>query len=176
MRGDERPARVCTSRTAANRPHARGDQRKRLTAIYWGSSGLVAASETAWVHRNTVTRKSVVVCSTPMTRNRPELPGSGRSRWTTNHLVTQQKTRNNRTYPDLWVANPLVAGSSQDPGRRVDARRPGSWRLTAQLPPQNGPYTAHGPAGGAGIELLISASPDLTHLVELTELMQYCFC
>jgi hypothetical protein len=57
-------------------------------------------------------RKSVVVYSTPMTRNRPELPGSGRSRWTTNHLVTQQKIRSNGTYPDLWVANPLVAGSS----------------------------------------------------------------
>ena len=45
-------------------------------------------------------------------RNGPELPGSGRSRWTTNHLVTQQQIRNNRTYPDLWAANPLVAGSS----------------------------------------------------------------
>src|ERR1700739_2398267 len=41
-----------------------------------------------------------------MTRNGPELPGSARSRWTTNHLVTQQKIRNNRKCPDLWVANP----------------------------------------------------------------------
>src|ERR1700730_11830915 len=77
-----------------------------------GSCGLVTASETARVHRNTVTRKSVVVYSTLMTQNGLELPGSGRSRWATNHLVTQQKIRNNRTYPDLWVVNPLVAGSS----------------------------------------------------------------
>jgi hypothetical protein len=39
MRDDERPAHLCTSRMAANRPHAPGDQRKRVTAIYWGSSG-----------------------------------------------------------------------------------------------------------------------------------------
>lgn len=45
MRGDARPARLCTSRTAANRPHTRGDQGKRVTAIYWGSSG--AASTTS---------------------------------------------------------------------------------------------------------------------------------
>ena len=69
----------------------------------------------------TVTRKSVVVYSTPMTRNGPRLPGTGRSRWTTNHLVTQQKIRNNRTYPDLWVGNPLVAGSSPPAPRQ---RRP----------------------------------------------------
>jgi hypothetical protein len=93
-------------------PRETADQRERVTAIYSGSSGLVAASETAWVHRNTVTGKSVVVYSTPMSRNGPELPGSGRSRRTTNHLVTQQTIRNNRTYPDLWVGNPLVAGSS----------------------------------------------------------------
>src|SRR5271167_2672211 len=55
--------------------------------------------------------KSLVVYSTAMTRNGPELPGFGRSRRTTNHLVTQQKIRNNRTYPDLCVANPLVPGS-----------------------------------------------------------------
>src|ERR1700730_11673843 len=73
-------------------------------------SCLVVSSARAYGSEGT--RKSVVVYSTPMTRNRPELPGSGRSRWTTNHLVTQQKIRNDRTYPDLWVANPLVAGSS----------------------------------------------------------------
>ena len=39
MHGDERSARLCTSRIATNRPHTRGDQRKRVTAIYWGSSG-----------------------------------------------------------------------------------------------------------------------------------------
>jgi hypothetical protein len=39
MHGDERSARLCTSRTAANRPQTRGDQRKRVAAIYWGSSG-----------------------------------------------------------------------------------------------------------------------------------------
>ena len=47
---------------------------KSLFRYFLGSSGLVAASETAWVHRNTVTRKSAVVYSTPMTRNGPELP------------------------------------------------------------------------------------------------------
>jgi hypothetical protein len=90
-----------------------------------GSSGLVATSETAWVHRNTVTGKSVVVYSTPMTRNGPELPGSGRSRWTTNHLVTQHKIRNNRTCPDLWVGNPLVAGSSPARPTQLLSRRRG---------------------------------------------------
>jgi hypothetical protein len=40
----------------------------------------------------------------------------------TNHLVTQQKIRNNQTYPDLWVANPLVAGSSPAPPYVGDAR------------------------------------------------------
>jgi hypothetical protein len=44
MRGDERSACLCTRRMAANRPNNRGDQRKRVTAIYWGSSG--ASSET----------------------------------------------------------------------------------------------------------------------------------
>src|SRR5271169_1777017 len=44
-----------------------------------------------YVANDTITRKSVVVYSTPMTQNRPELPGSGQSRQTTNHLVTQQK-------------------------------------------------------------------------------------
>jgi hypothetical protein len=39
MRGDERSACLCTPRTAANWPHTCGDQRKRVTAIYWGSSG-----------------------------------------------------------------------------------------------------------------------------------------
>ena len=102
---------ACLAR-APNRLHTRGDQRKTCYCDLLGSSGLVAASEQRWVHRNTVTRKSVVVYSTPMTRNGPVLPGSGRSRWKTNHLVTQQKIRNNRTYPDLWVVNPLVASSS----------------------------------------------------------------
>src|ERR1700736_2184535 len=78
-------------------------------------SSLVVPSACAYGSEGS--RKSVVVYSTPMTRNRPELPGSGRSRWTTNHLVTQQKIRSNRTYPDLWVANPLVAGSSPAPQR-----------------------------------------------------------
>jgi hypothetical protein len=80
-------------------------------------SCLVASSARAYGSEGS--RKSVVVYSTPMTRNRPELPGSGRSRWTINHLVTQQKIRNNRTYPDLCVANPLVAGSS--PARPTSA-------------------------------------------------------
>src|SRR5271168_2543860 len=53
----------------------------------------------------------VIVYSSIMIGICPELPGSGRSRWTTNHLVTQQKIRNNRTYPDVCVANPLVPGS-----------------------------------------------------------------
>jgi hypothetical protein len=39
MHGDERSARLCTCRTAANRPCNRGDQRKRVTATSWGSSG-----------------------------------------------------------------------------------------------------------------------------------------
>ena len=43
MRGDERPARLCTSCTAVNRPHNRGDLRKRVTAIYWGQ--VVAGSD-----------------------------------------------------------------------------------------------------------------------------------
>ena len=43
-----------------------------------------------------VTRKSVVVYSTPMTQNGSDLPGSGRSRWTTNRPVAQQKKGNNR--------------------------------------------------------------------------------
>ena len=47
-----------------------------------------------------------------MTRNGPELSGFARNRWRTSYPVAQQKTDNNRTCPDLWVANPLVAGSS----------------------------------------------------------------
>jgi hypothetical protein len=39
MRDGERPARLCTSHTAANRPRTAGDLRKRVAAIYWGSSG-----------------------------------------------------------------------------------------------------------------------------------------
>jgi hypothetical protein len=39
MHGDERSARLCTSRTAANQPYTARDLRKGVTAIYWGSSG-----------------------------------------------------------------------------------------------------------------------------------------
>src|ERR1700730_1758710 len=39
MRDVERSARLCTSRTPANPPRAYGEQRKRVTAIFWGSSG-----------------------------------------------------------------------------------------------------------------------------------------
>ena len=39
MRDGERPARLCTSRTAPDQPRTRADQRKRATAICWGSSG-----------------------------------------------------------------------------------------------------------------------------------------
>jgi hypothetical protein len=35
VRDGERSARLCTSCTAASRPHIRGDQRKRVAAIYW---------------------------------------------------------------------------------------------------------------------------------------------
>src|ERR1700730_454288 len=92
-----------------------------------GSCGLVTASETSRVHRNTVTPKSVFVYSTLMTQNGLELPGSGRSRWVTNHLVTQQKIRNNRTYPDLWVVNPLVPGSIPTcPRQSPTSEKPGS--------------------------------------------------
>ena len=44
-----------------------------------------------------MTAKPVVVYSTPITRNRPELSGSVRGRWKTNTLVAQKKTGNNRT-------------------------------------------------------------------------------
>jgi hypothetical protein len=39
MHGDERSARLCTSRTAANQPQTAAGLRKRVTATYWGSSG-----------------------------------------------------------------------------------------------------------------------------------------
>jgi hypothetical protein len=39
LRDGERSARLCTSSTAPPRPHTPGDQGKRVTAIYWGSSG-----------------------------------------------------------------------------------------------------------------------------------------
>src|SRR6516164_9842325 len=39
MRAGERPARLCTPRTATTPPHAAHDLRKRVTATYWGSSG-----------------------------------------------------------------------------------------------------------------------------------------
>ena len=39
MRAGERPARLCTSRTPANRLHSRGDQGKRVTRYFLGVSG-----------------------------------------------------------------------------------------------------------------------------------------
>jgi hypothetical protein len=39
LRDGERSARLCTSSTAPPRPHTPGDQRKRVTVIYSGSSG-----------------------------------------------------------------------------------------------------------------------------------------
>jgi hypothetical protein len=59
-----------------------------------------------------VTAKPLVVYSTPITRNGPELSGSVRGRWNSNTLVAQKKTGNNRNCPDLRSANPLVVGSS----------------------------------------------------------------
>jgi hypothetical protein len=56
--------------------------------------------------------KSVVLYSTPMTGNGPELTGSGRNRRRANSPVAQRRTGNNRSCPDLWVGSPLVAGSS----------------------------------------------------------------
>jgi hypothetical protein len=47
------------------------------------------------------TDKSVAVYSTPITGNRPELSGSGRSCLMTNNLVAQEETGNNRNSPDL---------------------------------------------------------------------------
>ena|SRR5271167_3045291 len=42
-----------------------------------------------------------VIYSTPMTGNRPELSGSGRSCLMTNNLVAQEETSSNRNSPDL---------------------------------------------------------------------------
>jgi hypothetical protein len=39
MRDGERPARLCTLCMRTNRPPPVSDLRKRVTAIYWGSSG-----------------------------------------------------------------------------------------------------------------------------------------
>jgi hypothetical protein len=39
MRGDGQPACLCTPRMTANRPNNPGDQRKRVSATSWGSSG-----------------------------------------------------------------------------------------------------------------------------------------
>jgi hypothetical protein len=94
----------------------------------WASpaASLLASTTAVPCAGSTSTAKSVVVYLTLMTRRGPELSGSGRSRWISNHLVAQQRTGNNRTCPDLWSGNPLVAGSSparpifQD--RRRDAR------------------------------------------------------
>ena len=64
----------------------------------------------------------VIVYSSIMIGICPELPGSGRSRWTTNHLVTQQKIRNTafngsriREYVPLFVERIACAALTELP-------------------------------------------------------------
>jgi hypothetical protein len=53
VRDAERPARLCTSRSAADHAQTARDLRKCFTAIYWGSSGFRTFAST-WVRKSEV--------------------------------------------------------------------------------------------------------------------------
>ena len=73
-------------------------------------AGNITIRVTCTSHSEVQDALPVTVYSPPMTKNRPESPGSRRSYETAKSVVLQSKTSTSRTCQNLRFSNPLVAG------------------------------------------------------------------